>query len=313
MSIDKSGLHIASSDVNEKLNKKSLSASMVTALNENCSASWLANTFVIPEVIDTPPDNAASRGSLFHKVMEDFFALPKEERTHAAMRKTAKSVLYSEEFLPLSKSKEAVKWLKDAINSYYIMGGSPQKVEISKIKMDDREIVGLEAFVKGRIGNTQREILGFIDQVVDDLKNPGSVVVQDWKTGAKAKHWNPKTVSTEGLAEQRQQIIYSMLLGQKGVNVSSARLVYPVAREVVNVNLNDYEMKNRVVSNVEEVDKKLTHLQENNTFEFSPSFLCAWCPLAKICPEADIKPYKKMQDAIKTQPTLDDFKGTIRI
>ena len=313
ITMDRDGAHVASQETSEKLKNKKLSASLITALSEGCSASWLANSFAVPDVIEEDQDNPAVRGSLFHKIMEEFFALPPEERSHEKMRKFTKSVLHSEDFVSLASSKDAVKWLKEAINNYYRMGGKPHKVNVARIKDDyGKERIGLEVFVKGKIGDTNRDILGFIDQVLYAGSDSTDLIVQDWKTGAKAKKWNPKTKSTEGLAEHRQQIIYSMLLEQKGYTVSSARLVYPVAQEVVGVDLTDEKLKSRVVDDVEKADRKLSHMEKENLFEYSPSFLCAWCPLAKICPSATIKPYQKMQDAVEKQPELEDFKGAIR-
>ena len=305
ISLDRDGLHIVSHEVKEKLEKKKLSASMVTSL-EGCSARWLADTFVVRDLIEEEPDNAARRGSMFHKVMEDVFALPQNERTPASVREITASTLVSDDFKDLGLIPDAVSWLKDAINGYYSMGGDPRKVEVAMVPSNRKNHApepGLEVFVKGKVGNTDKEILGFIDQVtVNPVAGDGSVIVNDWKSGTKAKVWKSHTKSDEGLAEQRQQIIYSMLLSDMGVNVSAARLIYPVARTIVPVNLKDADLRKTVITSVESTEKKLNHLIENNTFEFEPSFLCAWCPLAKICPAATIKPYAKMKEAYAKQP-----------
>lgn len=301
--VDRYGLHVISDHVSKKLAKKKLSPSAITGLNK-CAASWLADSFVMRDIITEEPDNAARRGSLFHKIMEDLFALPPEDRTHDAVKILTKKALTSEEFGDMAAYPEAVAWLREAINGYYRMGGDPTKVEIASIP-DSRtgELKkGLEIFVDGKIGNTERPILGFIDRLIVNPKNPGSVVIEDWKSGAKAKRWNPKTKSDDGLGEARQQIIYAMLLKQQGVNVSGARLIFPVPQEVVTVDLNDEVMNQRVIADIEDADKKLTIMTENNTFEYTPGFLCAWCSLAKICPKAQIKPYAKMQEAYAKQP-----------
>lgn len=302
ISIDSSGAHIMAHTVAEKLSKKNISASMVTGL-EGCEARWLADSFVIGELVDEEPDNAGRRGNLFHRVMENLFALPPEERTKAAMKQVTQETLTSPEFVDLSKNKDAVMWLRGAINGYYNMGGDPTKVTIAELVKDGRGKSGLEYFVKGSLAGASRPTLGFIDQViVDPTRDDGSVIVQDWKSGGKVKKWNPKTKGEEGLPEQRQQIIYSELLRLEGHKVSGARLIFPVAREVVNVELGDPKLRDRALTDVEKTDKKLDVLIENNEFSFTPSFLCAWCPLAKICPSAEIKPYEKMQVAYSNQP-----------
>lgn len=305
--LDEEGAHIIARSVAEKLENKKISASMVTGLlgETGCAARWLADSFVIQDLIEEEPDSPARRGSLFHKVMEDLFALEPEERTKVAVKQLVVKTLKSDEFSDLAHNKDVVQWLKDAINGYYNMGGKPEKVQVAEIVIDESRgpQKGLEIFVKGRIGNAKREVLGFIDRLVlNTVRNDGSLIVEDYKSGAKAKKWKSHTKSDEGLAEQRQQLIYKMLLEQKGFKVSGARLLYPVAGEIVNVDIKDKELAERVVQDVEETDRKLDVMIENNTFEYNPSFLCSWCSLARLCPKSDIKPYKKMQDAFQSQP-----------
>jgi len=304
--MDEAGLHIKSREVSEKLEKKKLSASMVTGLigKDSCAARWLADTFVLREIVEQEPDNAARRGSLFHKVMEDLFALEPEQRTKAAVTKIAKQTLHSEEFADLSENEDVIIWLRDAVKGYYEMGADPQKVTVAEITMDEEKgpQKGLEIFVRGQIGNAKRETLGFIDRLSISAKDGTSLIVEDYKSGAKIKQWKSHTKSEEGWAEQRQQLIYKILLEQKGFNVSGARLIYPVAKGVVKVNVNDQELLDKVVRDVEEADKALDTMIENNTFEYTPSFLCSWCPLAAICVKADLKPFPKARDAFLSQP-----------
>lgn len=304
--MDEEGLHISSREIAEKLEKKNLSASMVTALTgeTGCAARWLAQTFVVNELIEEEPDNAARRGSLFHKVMEDLFALEPEQRTQAAVKELTTQTLNSSDFIDLSQNKDVIDWLKNAINGYYNMGSDPMKVKVAEIVMEEGKDPkkGLEIFVKGQIGNTKREILGFIDRLVFSSKDDGSLIIEDWKSGTKSKHWKSHTKSEEGWAEQRQQLIYAMLLRQKGFTVVGARLLYPVAQDIVKVNVHNETMQEKVIQDIEETDKKLDVMIENNTFEYKPSFLCAWCPISKICPSAIIKPYAKMQESFANQP-----------
>ena len=573
-SMDKQGLHIYSEKLHKKLEEKNLSASTITGLY-GCHARWAADSFVVKEIVPPPVDTAATRGQLYHSVMEEFFAYPPDERTNEVIRKVVAEVMVSENYKELGESPGVEEWLKNAINGYYKMGGKPRRVEIAQIKAPSGEIKpGLEYALNGRIRGAQRPIVGFIDQTIEDPQNPGSMIVQDWKglaldtpiptptgwttmeqlgpgdrilgsdgdvvlvtkksgvhnrpcytmtlntneqvtfdnvhlwnveyhqplkktslisetltgdelyekfhqsncnafsirnpqaamlagrkfpadpheygfgaidrgriedealfssweqrvgilrgmieaagswneinhmysielkdeqlaqdtqtlvsslgmsatiaanddgfvvlfivpdntsastvkdassppsseadlwkatrrfivsiektesvptqcievdapdslylfgkqftathnTGAKAKRWNPKTKNNEGLAEQRQQIIYSELLRSQGHRVSGARLIYPVAGEVVNVDLGDEALREKVLTQVEEADEILDSLIETNTFEYSPSFLCSWCPLVNICPVAEISHYKKPSDSRAQQPSMD--------
>lgn len=315
-SMTRDAIHFTSDNLLSELSRKNISASLITGLS-NCEAQWAAGTFVLPKFLDEHPDNPKTRGSLFHKVMEDFFALEQRDRTHEAMRNIVDDVLSSEEFSDMAEFPEVVEWLRDAVNGYFSMGAEPKKVKIAEIPKhnSDETTRGLEVFVKGKIGNASRDTLGYIDRlIVDPRKSAPSdgIVIEDWKTSQKAKNWksnrrNPIKDSTEGLAEARQQMIYSILLKNMGLNPTAARLLYPIPEEIVSIDIEDEELRSRVVSDVEETDRHLDKLLDTNTFEYSPSFLCAWCPLAKVCPVATIKPYKKMQDAVEKQPEQDEL------
>lgn len=303
--MDSDGLHIASEEVSKKLERKNISPSLISGL-EQCPAKWLGDSFVVRDLIEEEPDNAARRGTLFHKVMEDFFAEEPAARTQSRIKEIVDEVFALEEFADLAEIPDVVAWLRSAINGYYTMKAQPERVSVASIPNDKGELIpGLEVFVKGKIGEAKRETLGFIDRVVNDPRSSapkGAVIVEDWKSGAKVKRWNPKTKGDEGRGEARQQVIYKELLEQRGLTVTGARLLYPVAQEIVDIDLSDKKFLAQCVSDVEEADAKLDVFTERNTFEYKPSFLCAWCPLAKICPQAEIKPYAKMREAYSKQP-----------
>lgn len=311
MAVSNAGLSVISETVAAKLQKKNLSPSLITSLRDGCPASWVAGSFVIPELIPQEDDNPASRGSLFHKVMEVVFALPWEERDRERIDSVILEVLETDEFSSFKGNEDALEWLQNAVNGYYRMGGNPKKVQVASYqrKEDAEPKLGLEVFVKGKIGNAKRDTLGFIDRLAVDQnpENEEGVIIEDWKTGAKAKVWNPKTKSTEGLAEARQQVIYSMLLKQSGVNVTGARLIYPVARKVVAVETANEKFNEEVIEAINETDEALTTMIETNLFEYRPSILCAWCPLAKICPAAQIGNFPKARDAYAKQPSIEQL------
>lgn len=302
------GMSIVSPKAAKKLEEKKLSASLVTGLTSDtaCHARWMADQFVIPEIIEQPIDNAGRRGNVFHDIMETFFAYPPEERTTENMKATVDMVL-AEKYPDMGQIRDVVEWVRDAVNGYYEMGAKPEEVDVASIPQKNKWTgeeyeTGLEVFVEGKVGNTKRDALGFIDRLVHDKRrDDGALVVEDWKTGRQHK-WNPKTQDDKGLAELRQQIAYTMLLEQKGYKVSAARLIYPIARSITNVDIDDEEMRVRTMQAFEEADRIMDNLVETNHFGYSPSFLCAWCPLAKICPKATVKPYTKMQEAYAKQP-----------
>lgn len=300
-------------DLIKKVEKKNLSASAVTGLLE-CPAKFFFSSFIERDVFDDSGSMAAKQGSLFHKVMEDFFALPPELRTTKRIKELADSTLMSDEFKSMANDVEVIAWLRDAINGYYSMGSKPDKVIVAEFEDEGKKKAGLEVFVKGRIGNATRDTLGFIDRLsVDKKANDGSVIVEDWKTGAKAKRWKIGQKDTMGLGEARQQVIYSLLLKEKGIKVSGARLIFPVARDIVSIDIHDEAMIEKTISDVEEADNVFDKSLESNTFGYGPSFLCAWCPLVKMCPAAKVGQFKtgKPLAAFESQPDVEDLSKVI--
>lgn len=141
----------------------------------------------------------------------------------------------------------------------------------------------------------------------DEMFLCGPLFTPTHNTGAKAKHYKKTTKSNDGFNEVRQQLIYTMLLEQRGVDVSSARLVYPVAGTVIDVDVDDEEMRIKIVKSIEDADQAITSSIENNTFEFGPSFLCSWCPLQALCPVAELKTFPKALAAQDQQPTAEEL------
>lgn len=180
--ISDTGIHVAAESVAKKLAKKNISPSLITGL-EGCPARWFSDSFVLRSIIEEEPDNPARRGNLFHSIMEHLFALPKEERTTENMKKIADTILHSDDYADMAKIPAVVEWLRECINNYYRMGGRPEKVDVATLTNDrGEEKPGLEVFVRGKVGNSKRESLGFIDRlVVDSRKNDGSVFIEDWK------------------------------------------------------------------------------------------------------------------------------------
>lgn len=307
MTVSNQGLSITSTEIAEAISKKKLSPSLITSL-ESCPAQWVAGSYVLPKIIEEDDDNAKTRGSLFHKVMEIVFERDPEVRTREFITETAKKVVQNDpNFSHFAGNEEAWAWLMNAVDGYYRMGGRPQKVQIAEYhkKGDKAPKKGLEIFVKGNLGGAERDTLGFIDRLSVDRKNEKAVVIEDWKSGSKAKVWNPNTKNTDGLSEARQQIIYSMLLKQDGVEVSGARLIYPVAETVVDVDINNKELNEKILRDIKETDESLTTMIETNLFEFKPNSFCSWCPLYAICPRPMKANYEKGRIAARSQPTID--------
>lgn len=300
--IDPDGVHIIVEDIKKKIDNKKISPSLITSLSQ-CPARWVAETFILPEIIDFQ-SVAAQRGSAFHKVMELFYSRQPQTRTKQSLKEDVKKVVQSEEFSSFFQDNEHKEWLLNALKGYYqSVTTDPSEDAVAHITINGEEKEGLELFVHGHLGSAKREVLGFVDRILVDENNKNCVKVEDYKTGGTVKRWNPRTKNDDGLAEARQQTIYSMLLEKEGLQVSQSSLIFPIVGDIVNVDIHNEKFRQRVIEDIEQTDERLDTLQKENTYFFKPSFLCSWCPLAKICPQADINMgSEKMKKAFLSQP-----------
>lgn len=306
-SLENNGLKLVDEELVEKYDNKKISASLVTGMFD-CPAKWAANT-PLQNFLEIDLDNAMTRGSLFHRVMEHFFMLPKEERNKKNCYGLVKKTLEEKDFLHFKDNKEAKFWLKIAIDNYFDMGAKPENVEVSTFKNKS----GLELMLIGNIPGVEREFIGFIDRLSE---KDGRYIIEDWKTGGKAKKYDINNKYEEGWPEARQQILYSVILNKenrknKETNqyedikpVKNARLIFPVAKEVININTRDKTLVRKAVNDTIKAEEIYNDSQEKNLFEYKPSFLCHWCPLAKVCPAAKppVKSVEKAINAYNSQP-----------
>lgn len=132
---------------------------------------------------------------------------------------------------------------------------------------------------------TERHVEGVIQGVpvsgeVDYLDRSGDVV--DWKTGRVPSRRDGKRAHADQLR------VYRMLLGDEGVPVASAADVYVTAggtRVEADLSREALESTARWVG---QTGQAIGRACEARVFDLSPSPLCPWCPLARVCPVARI-------------------------
>ncbi|NME61956.1 RecB family exonuclease [Bifidobacterium thermophilum] len=132
---------------------------------------------------------------------------------------------------------------------------------------------------------TERHVEGVIQGVpvsgeVDYLDRSGDVV--DWKTGRVPSRRDGKRAHADQLR------VYRMLLGDEGVPVASAADVYVTAggtRVEADLSRDALESTARWVG---QTGQAIGRACEARVFDLSPSPLCPWCPLARVCPVARI-------------------------
>ena len=177
------GLSILSPEISREYDRKTISPSLVSALVDDkaCVARWLADTFVAKRLVDPPVDTDASRGQMFHSVMEEFFALPPGERTNDSMNRVFRQVIESDKYRELGAITDARQWLINAIRGYFDMGSSPDRVKVAEIDLGRGNVPGLEVFLRAQLGDTSRKTLGFVDRISVDPRDKVSLVVEDYK------------------------------------------------------------------------------------------------------------------------------------
>lgn len=202
----------------------------------------------------------------------------------------------------------------------------------------------LEVPLGGNIGGAKRRTFGIIDRItnhngegtIQDYKTASKLkqyyLTYTKRTGPNAGETIPRLperiTNREGLTswqlpdgfrEAFQQYSYLLLAEQNGWNVPRAELLFPAVNEPVNVvsvpsllsaTDNPTEAHKAfdgwVKDAYPQADQMIDTLTSTGTFHYSPSFLCSWCPLAKICPQ--FKPlsgkgeiaYQKQPDTVPT-------------
>lgn len=274
--VTKEGIVILDDNLRAQVKKKNLSASMVSSFFE-CPADWLMNSFILPKIDHEEPIYFA-RGHIFHETMEEFFKLPKEDRSPKILSQLAMTVI-KRDYAAYMNDLETMNWVKDALQGYLETGFEYKNVDVAEIvksKSKGPEL-GLEIFVRGKLGDTTRDVVGFVDRV--DRLPDGTLRVVDYKSGKKIYPFNPEAAigQNNDFGYWRQQLAYSMLLEQDGHKVGGAVLEFPVARGQVEVDVFNENLREQVKKDFEATDRALNKCLEENLFPFYGHMFCKWC------------------------------------
>lgn len=289
--VTKEGIVILDDKLMEDVKRKNLSASMVSSFAQ-CPADWLMDSFILPKVDHEEPIHFV-RGHIFHDTMEEFFSLDKEHRSPKVLSQIAMKVI-KDKYPTSLNDLETMNWVKEALQGYLETGFEYKNVDVAQIskKKGWNPEPGLEIFVRGRIGNTTRDVVGFIDRV--DRTKDGKLRVVDYKSGKKIYPFDPnKTISdNNNFGYWRQQLAYTMLLEQDGHEVSGAVLEFPIAKGEVVVDVENDKLREQVEKDFENVDRALNECIENNLFPFHGHFFCKWCGM--LSPDHTASRYGKL-------------------
>ena len=287
----KNGIKIIDEGLMNDIKRKNLSASMISSFFQ-CPADWLMGSFILPKIDHEEPIHFV-RGHIFHDTMEAFFSYPKEERTPKLLSQTAMKTI-KKKYKSAMEDKETMNWVKEALEGYLAGGFDYANVEVAQIVKDPKKgpELGVELFVKGKLGNTKRDVVGFVDRI-DQLPN-GSLQVVDYKTGKKMHPFDPQAPigDNNDFGYWRQQLAYTMLLEQAGHYVGGARLEFPIAQGSVVVDVNNDYLRKQVERDFEAVDTALTKCIEDNFFPFQGHFFCKWCGM--LSPDHTVSRFGKL-------------------
>lgn len=293
------GLKIIDEELMEQVKKKNLSPSMVSSFFQ-CPADWLMDSFILRKMEYEEPIHFA-RGHIFHDSMEAFFTLPPEERTKEMLGKTATSVI-REKYSQYLTDRETMKWVMDALKGYLDVNPDYKEDRIPRIIVNEKERLGLEYFASTPVGKTKRRVVGFVDKMIltgDTLED--GVIIEDYKTGKNVAKFDPdKPINKDNdFGYWRQQLYYVIAMEQAGYKVKGARLTFPIAGQVVEIDVHNENLRKQVEADFEELERQLDLCIEQNLFPFKGHFWCAWCGTLHPNFRARKKPQVNYQELVQ--------------
>ncbi|TYL55945.1 PD-(D/E)XK nuclease family protein [Nocardioides sp. BGMRC 2183] len=223
------------------------------------------------------PSVDAARGTLVHKVLEDLFDRPPEERTPvtaAAMLEPAWKVLVEEE--PelttlferdgIADETALAAWLascRAALERYFALE-DPRRLEPA-----DRELY-LESMTDSLL-----VLRGIIDRV--DLAADGAIRVVDYKSGR-----SPREGSEARALFQLK--FYALLLWRtRGVVPHRLQLMYLGDGQIVSYDPDEQDLV-ATERKVEAIWEAISLARETGEWLPSPGALCRWCDHQALCP-----------------------------
>ena len=310
-------MHIDDEDLLQNMKRVTASATLVEAYLNGCPAKYLFSSKLQDKIFPEGPDSPLKRGTAFHRVMELYYGIDESKRGSTlnnriltiCARKALKEM--PDEF---GKNHEFRVWLRNTMDDYIDMDEKYTNVNVAKYKEGHKYKPGLELEVSGYVGDASRRTYGKIDRLTDD--GQGGVFIDDYKTGKKAKVYDPRDRFPQ-FDYVRQQTMYAMLLEEQakeansGLRINCARLLFPIPNKVVTVDVEDKTIRRKTVDDVKKASDMLGDAVESNTYALSPGKLCSWCPLVNICPKADRDSRDKFVAARAQQPDAELLKPVV--
>lgn len=254
----------------KKVARKSLSPSTAEAMN-GCTARWAIEK-ILPRTDD--PFGAAELGTAGHRVFEQVFSLPSEQRTTQVAMEFV-SNLQNDLDGKVAIPRDPVDFDRWHSSVTRLVTGlwlieNPREIEI----------VGNEVEIKDiKVGGVP--ILLYIDRLGYKTINGERVLtVSDYKTGKVPNlRWGDK--------HGEQLRIYTLALDASPDHErpEAAEVLYTQFEELRVVDLSD-EAMNTTLEKFQKAWATHNKLVETHEFTTKTSALCGWCPAVNVCPAA---------------------------
>jgi len=291
-------LILEDADLLERLGRSKISPSLVMSLH-GCLASFAVKRYAWAFELESASVEM-KRGSAFHEVFERLMELPAEVRTLDVAKSFTGEVLAKPEYELISGLPDQVDWLYETVSNAFTFrraDGSVESPQDTNLYVMPDGKPALEVSVSGAIGGATRETFGIIDRIT--VGADGAPVIQDYKTASKMKRYNPSIVKRSGAhAGVRIPRLPEKVVNPDGTESWHAELLFPAVTDSCNVapvpklitSVDNPEPEvvafdKWVRDSYKAADEAVDKLSTTGVFPYSPSFLCSWCPLAKLCPQ----------------------------
>ena len=221
-----------------------------------------------------PYSPAAVRGTVVHKVLEDLFDLPSQERTSAQateMLQPAWEAIVEQdpEVAEMfgEEGPEMGAWLascRESLEKYFSLE-DPTRLEPA-----ERELY-VETLLDSKL-----LLRGFIDRV--DIATTGAIRVVDYKTGkAPGEAFEAKALF--------QMKFYALVLWRtRGVVPAMLQLIYLGSGDILRYSPDEADLL-AIERKVDALWTAISRAQESGDWRPRKSALCGWCAHQSLCPE----------------------------